>query len=128
MKVAVVGTGYVGLVAGVCFADAGHDVWCVDVDQRKVERLRAGDVVIYEPGLADLMHPAQREKRLSFTTSHAEAVALADVVFLAVGTPEGPGGVPDLRYLDAAAESVARALAGPAVLVTKSTVPVGTAK
>src|SRR5207244_346566 len=95
--------------------------------EKKVARLRSGDVVIYEPGLADLMHPAQREKRLSFTTSHAEAVVGADVVFLAVGTPEGPGGVPDLRYLDAAAESVARALAGPVVLVTKSTVPVGTA-
>src|SRR5205085_12110326 len=87
MRIAVIGTGYVGLVAGVCFADAGFDVVCVDTDARKVERLRAGDVVIYEPGLADLMRRATREKRLSFTTSHAEAVRGAAVVFVAVGTP-----------------------------------------
>jgi len=127
MHVAVIGTGYVGLVAGVCFADAGHDVVCVDTDAKKVERLRAGEVVIYEPGLADLMRASIREKRLTFTTSHAEAVEKADVVFLAVGTPEGEGGAPDLRFLDAAAESVARGLRRPAVVVTKSTVPVGTA-
>jgi UDPglucose 6-dehydrogenase len=128
MRIAVVGTGYVGLVAGVCFADAGFQVVCVDTDEKKVQRLRAGDVVIYEPGLADLMQRAIREKRLSFTTKHAEAVAGADVVFLAVGTPEGKDGAPDMSYVEAALKSVAAALSGPTVVVMKSTVPVGTAK
>ncbi len=127
MRIAVVGTGYVGLVAGVCFADAGHHVTCVDTDAGKVRRLEGGEVVIYEPGLSDVMHRAQREKRISFTTSHAKAVFGADVVFLAVGTPEGEGGAPDLSFLEAAAETVADALVGPVVLVLKSTVPVGTA-
>ena len=123
----MIGTGYVGLVAGICFADAGHDVVCVDTDEKKVARLRAGEVVIYEPGLADLMQRALRDKRLSFTTSHAEAVAKADVAFVAVGTPEGEGGAPDLSFLDAALEATAKHLTGPVVLVLKSTVPVGTA-
>jgi UDPglucose 6-dehydrogenase len=127
MRIGVVGTGYVGLVAGVCFADAGHDVVCVDTDAKKVERLRAGEVVIYEPGLADLMQRALREKRLSFTTKHAEAVRGAEVVFLGVQTPEGRDGAPDMRFLDAALKSVADVLTGPLVLVLKSTVPVGTA-
>jgi len=128
MRIAVVGTGYVGLVAGVCFADAGHDVVCVDTDVKKVERLRLGEVPIYEPGLADLMARAIREKRLTFTTSHAEAVPGADAFFIAVGTPEGEGGAPDLRYVEAATVDCLKALAGPSVLVLKSTVPVGTAK
>ncbi len=128
MHIAVIGTGYVGLVAGVCFADAGHDVTCVDTDAKKVERLKAGEVPIYEPGLADLMHRAQREKRLHVTTKHAEAVAGAAVVFIAVGTPEGEGGQPDLRYVEAAVADVARGLTGKTVMVLKSTVPVGTAK
>jgi UDPglucose 6-dehydrogenase len=128
MRIAVIGTGYVGLVAGVCFADAGFDVTCVDTDAKKVERLRGGDVVIYEPGLADLMHRAIREKRLSFTTKHAEAVAGADVVFVAVQTPEGKDGAPNLAYSESALRSVAAALTGPAVVVMKSTVPVGTAR
>ncbi len=127
MRIAVIGSGYVGLVAGVCFADAGHDVVCVDTDAGKVKRLRTGEVVIYEPGLADLMQRAIREKRLSFTTSHAEAVVGAQAVFMAVGTPEGADGAPDMRAMDGALESVAKALEGPAVLVLKSTVPVGTA-
>ena len=128
MHIAVIGTGYVGLVAGVCFADAGHDVTCVDTDASKVARLVGGEVPIYEPGLSDLMHRAQREKRLHFTTKHADAVAGAAVVFIAVGTPEGEGGQPDLRYVEAAVADVARGLTGPTVLVLKSTVPVGTAK
>ena len=128
MRIAVVGTGYVGLVAGVCFADAGHDVVCVDTDAKKVERLRAGEVPIYEPGLGDLMARSIREKRLTFTTSHAEAVAGAVAVFIAVGTPEGEGGAPDLRYVDAASVDCLKALKGPTALVLKSTVPVGTAK
>jgi UDPglucose 6-dehydrogenase len=128
MRIAVIGTGYVGLVAGVCFADAGFDVTCVDTDEKKVARLRDGDVVIYEPGLADLMHRAIREKRLAFTTKHADAVAGADVVFVAVQTPEGPDGAPDLRWTESALRSVAAGLTGPTVVVMKSTVPVGTAK
>lgn len=128
MRIAVVGTGYVGLVAGVCFADAGFAVVCVDTDEKKVARLRGGDVVIYEPGLADLMHRVMREKRLTFTTVHAEAVAKADVVFLAVGTPEGKDGAPDMRHVEDALTSVAKGLTGPAVVVMKSTVPVGTAR
>ncbi len=128
MRIAVVGTGYVGLVAGVCFADAGHDVVCVDTDAKKVERMRLGEVPIYEPGLGDLMTRAIREKRLSFTTSHAEAMPGAVAVFIAVGTPEGEGGAPDLRYVDAATVDCLKALTGPTVLVLKSTVPVGTAK
>jgi UDPglucose 6-dehydrogenase len=127
MRIAVIGTGYVGLVAGVCFADAGHHVVCVDTDEKKVARLRGGEVVIYEPGLADLMQRAIREKRLLFTTRHAEAARGADAVFVAVGTPEGKDGAPDLRFLDAAVSDVAKALSGPTVLVLKSTVPVGTA-
>lgn len=128
MRIAVIGTGYVGLVAGVCFADAGNDVVCVDTDAGKVARLRAGEVPIYEPGLGDLMHRALREKRLAFTTVHAEAVHGAAVVFVAVGTPEGPTGEPDLRYVDAAVRDVAKAITAPTVVVLKSTVPVGTAE
>ncbi len=127
MRIAVIGSGYVGLVAGVCFADAGHEVFCVDTDEAKVRRMRAGEVPIYEPGLAELMHRAIREKRLTFTTSHAEAVRGAAAVFIAVGTPEGQGGAPDLRFVDAAVADCAKALTGPTVLVLKSTVPVGTA-
>ena len=127
MRIAVIGTGYVGLVAGVCFADAGNDVVCVDTDAGKVARLRAGEVPIYEPGLGDLMHRAIREKRLSFTTVHAEAVLGAAAVFIAVGTPEGPTGAPDLQYVEAAVRDVAKAITAPAIVVLKSTVPVGTA-
>jgi UDPglucose 6-dehydrogenase len=127
MRVAVVGTGYVGLVAGVCFADAGNEVVCVDVDRRKVERLKAGDVPIYEPGLHEILHRAQREGHLTFTTSHAEAVRGARAAFIAVGTPEGPDGRPMLDQTDKAVEDVVRAATGPLVLVLKSTVPVGTA-
>lgn len=127
MKIGVVGTGYVGLVAGVCFADTGQRVVCVDTDPAKVERLRRGEVPIYEPGLAPLLARVMRERRIAFTTRHAEAVAGAAAVFLAVGTPEGPDGEPDLTALDAALADVLAALDGPLVLVLKSTVPVGTA-
>ncbi len=127
MRIAVVGTGYVGLVAGVCFADGGHEVVCVDTDPAKVERLRRGETVIYEPGLSDVQRRVIHEGRLSFTTRHADAVPGRRVVFIAVGTPEGADGAPDLRFVEAAVSDVARALTGPAVLVLKSTVPVGTA-
>jgi UDPglucose 6-dehydrogenase len=127
MKIAMIGTGYVGLVSGVCFSNFGHDVICVDKDPRKIERLMAGEVPIYEPGLDDLMAKNVAAGRLSFTGDLKQAVAGADAVFIAVGTPTRRGdGHADLTYVYAAAEEIAQALTGYAVIVTKSTVPVGT--
>jgi UDPglucose 6-dehydrogenase len=127
MKIAMIGTGYVGLVSGVCFSDFGHDVVCVDKDTSKIERLRAGQVPIFEPGLDALMAKNVAAGHLSFTTDLAEAVAGADAVFIAVGTPTRRGdGHADLTYVLAAAEEIGAALTGYAVIVTKSTVPVGT--
>jgi UDPglucose 6-dehydrogenase len=127
MKIAMVGTGYVGLVSGVCFSDFGHEVVCVDKDPRKIEMLKAGRVPIYEPGLETLMAKNVAAGRLSFTQDLAEAVKDAGAVFIAVGTPTRRGdGHADLTYVFAAAEEIARALTGYAVVVTKSTVPVGT--
>jgi UDPglucose 6-dehydrogenase len=127
MKIAMIGTGYVGLVSGVCFSDFGHEVICVDKDPAKIDRLRAGDVPIFEPGLEDLMAKNVAAGRLSFTLDLAEAVAGAEAVFIAVGTPTRRGdGHADLSYVMAAAEEIGRALTGYAVIVTKSTVPVGT--
>jgi len=127
MQIGVIGTGYVGLVAGVCLADTGNLVTCVDSDPEKVHALQRGEVPIYEPGLAGIMHRSQREHRITFTTDHAEAVRGADVVFVAVGTPEGPDGAPDMSFLREAVRDVVKAADGPLVLVLKSTVPVGTA-
>ena len=127
MKVAMVGTGYVGLVSGVCFSDFGHDVVCVDKDPRKITSLNDGRVPIFEPGLDDLMAKNVNAERLSFTEDLGAAVADADAVFIAVGTPTRRGdGHADLKFVDAAAEEIARALKGYTVVVTKSTVPVGT--
>jgi UDPglucose 6-dehydrogenase len=126
MKICVIGTGYVGLVAGAGFADMGNEVVCCDIDARKVAMLRQGQMPIYEPGLERLVAHNVADERLSFTTDVASGVAGATVVILAVGTPPGPDGAADLRHIFAAAESVAKALTGWAVLVTKSTVPVGT--
>ena len=127
MRIAMIGTGYVGLVSGVCFSDFGHDVVCVDKDPRKIEMLNRGEVPIYEPGLDALMARNVEAGRLSFTSDLALAVDGADAVFIAVGTPTRRGdGHADLTYVMAAAEEVARALTGYAVIVTKSTVPVGT--
>jgi UDPglucose 6-dehydrogenase len=128
MKIAVVGTGYVGLVTGTCFAESGHQVTCVDVDARKIETLRAGGIPIYEPGLEELAHRNVREGRLAFTTSVAEAMQDAEVAFIAVGTPAGENGDADLQYVLAAAEQIGRALTRYAVVVNKSTVPVGSAE
>src|SRR5215467_3861755 len=127
MKIVVVGTGYVGLVAGVCFADTGNDVVCVDIDEKKIKTLQAGEVPIYEPGLKELMVKNMGDERLGFSTRLSEAVPKADVVFIAVGTPEGESGDADLRYVVAAAEEVGKAITGYTVIVDKSTVPVGTA-
>ncbi len=128
MKIAVIGTGYVGLVAGACFADSGNDAVCVDINAEKIQRLRAGEVPIYEPGLEELLVRNVREGRLSFTTDLAGSVGAAQVVFIAVGTPEGESGDADLRYVLAAAEAIGRALRHYTLVVDKSTVPVGTAE
>jgi UDPglucose 6-dehydrogenase len=127
MKIAMIGTGYVGLVSGVCFSDFGHDVICVDKNAEKIAQLQAGQVPIFEPGLADLMAKNVQAGRLSFTLDLAQAVAGADAVFIAVGTPTRRGdGHADLTYVMAAAAEIGAALTGYAVVVTKSTVPVGT--
>ena len=127
MRVAMIGTGYVGLVSGACFADFGHEVCCVDKDATKIERLRAGVMPIYEPGLEALVARGVEGGRLSFATEYGEAVREADAVFIAVGTPSRRGdGHADLTYVHAAAEEIATLLDGFTVVVTKSTVPVGT--
>ena len=129
MKITMIGTGYVGLVSGACFAEFGPQVTCVDLDATKIERLRGGEIPIYEPGLEDLVAKGVQSGRLSFTTDLASAVADADAVFIAVGTPSRRGdGHADLRYVEAAAADIARALTGYTVIVTKSTVPVGTGR
>ncbi len=127
MKIVVVGTGYVGLVTGTCFAESGHLVVCVDQDQGKVDTLRGGGIPIYEPGLEELVRRNVRERRLSFTTSLAEAMPDAEVAFIAVGTPPGETGEADLRHVLTAAEDVGRAMKRYTVVVNKSTVPVGSA-
>jgi len=127
MRITMIGTGYVGLVSGACFSDFGHEVVCVDKDARKIELLEDGVMPIYEPGLAELVSSNTRAGRLSFTTDLAEGVRDADAIFIAVGTPSRRGdGHADLTYVFAAAEEIAKALTKPAVIVTKSTVPVGT--
>ena len=127
MRIAMIGTGYVGLVSGVCFSDFGHDVVCVDKDADKVARLKEGEVPIYEPGLDDMMARNVAAGRLSFTTDLAEGLEDAGAIFIAVGTPTRRGdGHADLTYVYAAAEEIAAALTEPTVVVVKSTVPVGT--
>ena len=127
MRVAMIGTGYVGLVSGACFADFGHVVTCIDKDPSKIERLERGEIPIYEPGLDDLVAANVREGRLFFTLDGAEAIRRADAVFIAVGTPTRRGdGHADLSYVHAAAEEIAGLIEGFTVVVTKSTVPVGT--
>ena len=127
MRVAMIGTGYVGLVSGACFADFGHVVTCVDKDEVKIERLRQNIIPIYEPGLDDLVATNARDGRLRFAVDGAEAIRQADAVFIAVGTPSRRGdGHADLSYVYAAAEEIAGLIEGFTVIVTKSTVPVGT--
>lgn len=127
MRVAMIGTGYVGLVSGACFSDFGHDVICVDKDASKIERLERNIMPIYEPGLDALVEKNVKANRLSFTTDLSSAVPGADAVFIAVGTPSRRGdGHADLSYVYAAAEEIAAAITGYTVVVTKSTVPVGT--
>ena len=127
MRVVMVGTGYVGLVSGVCFADFGHDVICVDKDPKKIATLNSGGIPIYEPGLEDLVAKNVKAERLHFTTNLKAAMKGADAVFIAVGTPSRRGdGYADLSYVYAATEEIAQYIEGFTVIVTKSTVPVGT--
>lgn len=127
MKIAVVGTGYVGLVTGTCFAEMGNEVVCVDIDQQKVKQMKAGKIPIYEPGLEDLFKHNIKENRLSFTTQLRDAVE-AEVIFLALPTPPGGDGSADLSFILGVAEELGLLLQGYTVIVDKSTVPVGTAK
>src|SRR5690349_3073032 len=127
MKIAVIGTGYVGLVAGACFAESGNEVTCVDKDEAKIRTLRAGKMPIYEPGLEELVRRNRHENRLTFTTTLPKAVRSSILVFIAVGTPQGEDGAADLQHVLEVAREVARAMNGYKVIVDKSTVPVGTA-
>lgn len=127
MKLCVIGTGYVGLVAATCFAESGNDVIAVDVDEEKIRRLQAGEVPIYEPGLGELIRRNTAQGRLSFQTDTADAVRRSLLCFIAVGTPEGADGGADMQYVMEAARMVAQAADGYRVIVDKSTVPVGTA-
>src|SRR3954449_6115684 len=126
MKIAVIGTGYVGLVTGTCFADSGNDVACVDIDSAKIARLNRGEIPIYEPGLEEMVRDNQAAERLRFTTDLATAVAEAEVVYLAVGTPQGSDGAANMSALWSVVDNIAPHLQPNAIIVTKSTVPVGT--
>ncbi|AMJ55444.1 MULTISPECIES: UDP-glucose/GDP-mannose dehydrogenase family protein [Stenotrophomonas] len=127
MRVAIFGTGYVGLVTGTCLAEVGHDVVCVDIDQSKVDGLERGIIPIYEPGLEPMVKANHASGRLAFTTDAAQAIAHGEVIFIAVGTPPDEDGSADLQYVLAVARTIGRHLARPTVVVNKSTVPVGTA-
>ena len=128
MRIAVIGTGYVGLVAGTCFAESGNTVTCVDIDEDKVQKLKDGQVPIYEPGLEELLRRNVADGRLHFTTNYEDAIPGAHAVFIAVGTPPDEDGSADLKYVLAAARSIGNAMTGYTVVVDKSTVPVGTAR
>ena len=128
MDIAVIGTGYVGLVTGAGLADFGNDVICVDVDVRKIEALRNGMIPIYEPGLDKLVSKNVGEGRLRFTTDLPQAIQAARAIFIAVGTPPKPDGSADLRYVEEVANSIARHMNGPKLIITKSTVPIGTGR
>lgn len=127
MKIAVVGTGYVGLVTGVCLAETGNKVTCVDIDEAKVKKLSGGEVTIFEPGLEKLLLRNLKEERVRFTTSLAEGIKDAEVIFMALPTPPGEDGSADLQYILSAAEDLGKVMNGYKVIVDKSTVPVGTA-
>src|ERR671916_881370 len=128
MHVAVIGSGYVGLVAGACLAETGNDVVCVDKDAEKIARLQRNEIPIYEPGLEPMVQRNQAEGRLTFTTDLGAAVRGARVIFIAVGTPPGEDGSADLKHVLAVARTIGRNMNEPKIVVTKSTVPVGTAE
>lgn len=128
MRIGVVGTGYVGLVAGACFAETGNDVVCVDVDAAKVAALRRGEIPIYEPGLEEIVVRNVKDGRLTFTTSLKEGVEPSEIIFIAVGTPQDEDGSADLSHVLAVAKGIGQHMNGPKIIVNKSTVPVGTAR
>ena len=126
MKIAVAGTGYVGLVAGVCFAEKGHDVTCVDVDEAKVKMMESGVTPIYEEGLQELMQKNNAAGRLHYTTDYREAYKDKDAIFIGVGTPEQPDGSANLSYIATVSRQIAESVERDCLVVVKSTVPVGT--
>ncbi|MFC7062979.1 UDP-glucose dehydrogenase family protein [Halobacillus seohaensis] len=126
MKISVIGTGYVGLVTGVCLSEVGHDVTCVDIDEKKVQNMRKGISPIFEPGLDELMTKNINEQRLSFTSDYQEAMVDKEIVFIAVGTPQSKDGSAELTYLKKACKSIAAHMTDDLIVITKSTVPVGT--
>jgi len=128
VQIAVIGTGYVGLVTGAGLADFGNDVTCVDIDVNKIEALKQGKIPIYEPGLDILVSKNVREQRLSFTTDLASSIRNARAIFIAVGTPPRPDGSADLRYVEDVARTIAKHMNGPKLVITKSTVPIGTGR
>ena len=128
MKIAVVGTGYVGLVTGTCFAETGNHVTCVDINEDKINRMKAGEVPIYEPGLEDLFHRNTAEGRLNFTTSLSQGIEGAKVIFLALPTPPGENGSADLKYILQVANDLGPLISEYTVIIDKSTVPVGTSE
>ncbi len=128
MKIAVIGTGYVGLVAGACLAGLGNDVICADIDKEKIALLKKGRIPIYEPGLQDLVAKGISEKRLLFTAKTEEACRGSEIIFIAVGTPQGENGGADLKYVLQVAQTIGRSANGPKIIVDKSTVPVGTSE
>src|ERR1022692_4335715 len=128
MRIAVIGTGYVGLVVGACFAETGNEVICVDKDAAKVRMLKRGRIPIYEPGLEELVRRNHAERRLQFSVTLPDAVRRAEVIFIAVGTPTAEDGSADLQHVLGAAREIARSMNGYKVIVDKSTVPVGTSE
>ncbi|NOR28627.1 MAG: nucleotide sugar dehydrogenase, partial [Lutibacter sp.] len=127
MNIAVIGTGYVGLVSGTCFSEMGNKVTCVDIDATKIEKLHKGIIPIYEPGLEDMVLKNVKNENLFFTTNLEEALSTAEIVFIAVGTPMGDDGSADLQYVVSVATSIGETMQKPIVVVDKSTVPIGTA-
>ena len=127
MKIAVIGSGYVGLVCGACFAEMGNKVICVDVDKQKIEKLKSGLIPIYEPGLKDVVVKNIITNNLFFTTNFSKAVSGVEIVFIAVGTPMGEDGSADLQYVLSVAKSIGEVMQNKIIVVNKSTVPIGTA-
>ena len=128
MNISIIGTGYVGLVTGTCFSEMGNNVWCIDIDQKKIDNLKNGILPIYEPGLEEMVSRNYKEGRLHFTTDYSDAVPNSDICFIAVGTPPGEDGSADTQYVLAAASSIAKHMKNYTVVVDKSTVPVGTSE